>query len=143
MAIALQNGLFNPPIEPQNFQPDNYVNSISAISTVTNGGLPSTMQVTTTNPNQFALGQLVRFLIPPGWGIIQLNNQLGFITQIVSSTVFVVNIDPTNFNAFTTPGAPFSTQKPQVLCVGDSNNASVFNKNIGYSILGAFLNVSP
>ncbi|HEX5553449.1 MAG TPA: hypothetical protein VFX43_09395 [Chitinophagaceae bacterium] len=128
---------------PQNFQPDNYTNSISAISTVTNGGLPPTIQVTTTSPNQFVTGQLVRFLIPPGWGITQLNNQLGFITDVISSTQFIVNIDPTGFNAFVTPSAPLNRQVPQCVCVGDDNLSSVFNKNIGYTTLGAFINVSP
>lgn len=135
-------GLFNPKIMPQNFEPNNYTNSISSITTVTNGGLPPTIQVTTDLPNQFVTGQLVRFLIPPGWGITQLNNQLGFITVINSTTQFIVNIDPTGFNEFVTASAPFNKQKPQCICVGDNNNASEFNRQLGNTILGAFINVS-
>lgn len=120
----------NPAPHPEYFQPRTYRISAIAIS-------GSQASVSTTLENDFVIGQLVRFHIPLGWGIRQLNEQQGEITAINSSQNFSVNINITKYDPFVTPSAPFSYQFPQVSAIGDDNLTTD-----GLSISGAFINIS-
>ena len=127
----------NVPIEPQFYAPRQY--RISAISQ------GQTTIVTTAVANDYVIGQQVRLLIPEFFGSRQLNEQVGYVTALPTTTQVTVTINSTNANAFI-PSPPFSTQIPQIIAVGDVNsgaiNAGGRINNTAY-IPGSFLNVSP
>ena len=85
--------------------------------------------VTTTydgiNPgaHQYSDGLSVRFVIPLGWGMGQLNQVEAFIT-VVNDTQFTVPINTTSFDPFLVPPyqpGNFGTP-PQVVPVGEIND---------------------
>ncbi len=125
----------NVPIQPQFYQPRFWF-----ISTITRG-IQTT--VTTTVTQDFVVGQLVRFIIPQPFGIRQLNEQQGYVIQILSPTQFVVDIDSRFMDAFTSSS---STTQPQVIPVGDVGNGQINSQgriNNGTYIPGSFINISP
>ena len=70
--------------------------------------------VTTTVNHNLTTGQIVRVHVPPNFGMFQLNNLLLSVT-VLSPTTFslqyvqtpqYVDVDSTNFQAFTTPAKP-------------------------------------
>jgi hypothetical protein len=125
----------NLPIQPQFYQP-----RFSFISTITNG---PTTTVNTTTTQDFVLGQLVRFIIPPSFGIRQLNEMKGYVIAINSSTQVVVDIDSSSMDLFTSSSA---TTQPQLLAIGDIGNGQVNSmgrQNTGTYIPGSFINISP
>lgn len=100
------------------------------ISNITNG-YPAT--VTTTFSHGYIDGLVIRFLIPPGYGMMQANQLFGAIT-VTSSTTFTIAIDTTNFVPFTTPvSAPDNEQYPQSVPIAEINS----------SLLSATRNVLP
>jgi len=125
----------NVPINPQFYQPRRFV--ISAIT------LGDTTTVTTTTDQDFVIGQLVRFIIPQAYGTRQLNEQEGYVIQILSPTQVIVDIVSKFMDPFTS--SSFTTQ-PQILPVGDINsgvqNTNGRTNNITY-IPGSFINISP
>lgn len=128
----------NPPIEPQNFQPSNFT-----IQSIAMSGLQAS--VTTTDDNNYVVGQQVRFHIPLGYGMAQLNDQSAFVSQVNSTTNFLANIDIRFFDPLVTPGFPLNQQTPQVSAIGDQNfgtlNPNGFVNNT-LTIPGAFQNIS-
>lgn len=125
----------NVPIQPQFYQPRSYF-----ISSITQG---LTTTVTTTVDQDFVVGQLVRFIIPPAFGIRQLNEQQGYVIQIPASNQVVVNINSNQMDSFTNST---STTRPQILPVGNIANGTQNNSgrtNNGTAPPGAFINISP
>jgi len=125
----------NVPIQPQYYQPRFWF-----ISTITRG---SQTTVTTTTDQDFVIGQLVRFIIPPPFGIRQLNERQGYVVQIPSSTQVIVDIDSSNMDGF--KSSSFTTQ-PQIIPVGDVGNGQINNQGrsqTGTYIPGSFINISP
>jgi len=59
--------------------------------------------VTTSFANSYVTGTIVRFDIPVGFGMQQLNQQFGPIT-VVNTTQFTVPIDTTQYDVFVVPG---------------------------------------
>lgn len=82
----------NPPIEPQFYEPSRF-----EIANITRG---STTTVETTEDHNYVLGQLVRLLIPQLYGAKQLNGIQAMVTQVLSSTQVILDIDSSKFNAF-------------------------------------------
>lgn len=124
----------NLPIQPQFYQPQLAV--ISAIS------LGTSTTVTTSLANTCVVGQLVRFVMTPDSGTFQLNKLTGYITQIISSTQFVVAVDSSKMNAFVTP---VGINTSQILPVGDINQGNINsngNLNTSTKVPGSFINVS-
>jgi len=124
----------NPPIQPQFYQPQ--VGIILAISL----GLNTT--VMTLFPNQYVVGQQVRFVMTTDSGTRQLNGLTGYIIQIITPSQFVVSIDSTQMTPFVTPTGANSCQ---VLAIGDINQGDINaqgNLNTGTTIPGSFHNVS-
>lgn len=124
----------NVPIAPQNYQPSRFV-----ISTITRG-LNTT--VTTTTDLNYVIGQLVRFIIPPSFGITQLNEQQGYVISVPSSTQVIVDIDSRFMNGYISSSA---TTKAQILAIGSINDGRVNSSgrtNNGTFILGSFINIS-
>jgi len=125
----------NPPIEPQNYQPSQFF--ISAVSL----GINTT--VTTTVNHNYVIGQLVRLLIPYGYGCRQLNQQEGYVLSIPAANQVLISLDSSkNVDNFTNPGY---RQQPQIVAVGDVNTGiiSSIGTNIPTTnIPGAFIDVS-
>lgn len=125
----------NVPIQPQFYQPRFWF-----ISTITRG---FTTTVTTTADQDFVVGQLIRFIIPPSFGIRQLNEKQGYVISIPSTTQVVVDIDSSSMDSFTSSSA---TTRPQILPIGDIANGQINSngrRNTGTYIPGSFINISP
>lgn len=158
MATSVRNGPQapenNPPIEPQWFQPS--VFPITAISFGT-----STTVTTGTAfgvSNNYVVGQLVKFLIPPTYGAQQLNGQIGYVTSIPGANQVTVDINTSNnklYNAFI-PSPSYGPTPPQIIAIGDINSGSINSRIIPINsrplnqtveqqtfINGSFINISP
>lgn len=128
----------NPPINPQYYSPD-----FSVIASV----IPvSTFQTTftTSEENEFVVGQLVRFIIPSGCGMGRLNEQVAYIVSIADSTTFNASVNTSGLDAFNPSGNP--NQTPMIIPVGDVNNGQINTQgrtNNGLDIPGSFINLSP
>lgn len=75
----------NPPINPQYYQPRNYV-----ISAITRG---QTTTVTATTSMDYVVGQLARLIIPVACGCRQLNEAQGYVLSIPAANQVVLGID--------------------------------------------------
>lgn len=125
----------NVPIQPQFYKPRFWF-----ISTITRG---ITTLVTTTANQDFVVGQLIRFIIPPSFGIRQLNEMEGYVITINSTTQVIVAIDSSKMDPYKSSSA---TTKPQILAIGDIGNGpinSTGRQNTGTFIPGSFINISP
>lgn len=125
----------NVPIAPQFFQPSRFV-----ISAITRG---ITTTVTTTVDQNYVVGQLIRFIIPPSFGIRQLNEQQGYVISIPAVNQVVVDIDSRFMDPFIASSA---TTKAQILAIGDTGNGTVNatgRRSTGTTIPGSFINISP
>ncbi len=97
------------------FQP-----AMRIIQSITNA---SPAVITTTFNHQYKTGYIVRLYIPQGYGMLQANQLTGAIV-VTGDTTFVIDIDTTNFEAFTTPGAfPNNAQYAQVVPIGNVNDS--------------------
>lgn len=127
----------NPPINPQYYEPSRFV-----ISAITRG---STTTVTTSEDNNYVVGQEVRLVIPKFYGIYQINEQTGIVISQPTSTQLVINIDSRTYDAFIS--VPVSdAQSPQILAIGDVNSGVINSSgrvNIGTFIPGSFIDISP
>ena len=125
----------NVPINAQYYQPRRFV--ISAIA------LGQTTLITTSTNQDFAIGQLVRLIIPSPYGTTQLNGRQAYVVSIPSANQVELNIDSSLMNAFIS--ASFFIQ-PQIIPIGDiatgQQNANGRTRNITY-IPGSFINISP
>lgn len=126
----------NPPIEPQYFKPSQFfINNII---------LGQNTTVTTTQNMNYVIGQLVRLLIPRGYGCRELNGQEGYVISIPSLNQVVININSQNYTLFDL-ATNVSTQ-PQIIAVGDINTGAINANgriNNGTFIPGSFQNISP
>lgn len=126
----------NPPINPQYYQPSQFV--ITAVT------LGKTTIVTTASADNYVVGQQVRLLIPTTYGCVQLNGAFGYVISLPSPTQVEVAIDSSNnVNSFV---AGTGKTSPQIIPIGDINtgqiNSSGTTSNITY-IPGSFINISP
>lgn len=105
--------------------------------------------MTTTVDMNYVIGQLVRLIIPPTFGIRQLNEEQGYVIEIVSATQVRLDIDSRGMDAFTSSSA---TTKSQILAIGDVNSGYVsstgrsirsIDGNTQIEIPGSFINISP
>ena len=131
----------NVPIQPENFQPRRFV-----ISAITRG---LTTVVTTTLDMDYVIGQLVRLIIPPSFGIRQLNEMQGYVIEIPAANQVRLDIDSRGMDAFVSSSA---TTKAQILAIGDINTGYVsstgrsiptIDGNTQIEIPGSFINISP
>lgn len=89
------------------------------ISAITNG-FPAT--VTTTFDHGYISGTIVRLDIPPGFGMVQANQQFGPIT-VTGNTTFTIPIDTTFYDAFAAPSTfPENYQQAQCVPIGENND---------------------
>lgn len=125
----------NLPIQPENFKP-----RFHFISNITLG---NTTIVTTSDDMNFAIGQLVRLIIPQFNGSWQLNEKTGYVIDRPADNEVVIDIDSSrNVDPFVTSTYP---TQPQILPVGDINNGQINAhgiKKIKTYIPGSFRNIS-
>jgi hypothetical protein len=125
----------NPPINPQFYQPSRF-----QIENVTLGQYTV---VTATENMNYVIGQLVRLLIPQGYGCRQLNEAKGYVVSIPAADQVILDINSEGGNPFISASSTFI---PQILAIGDINTgyqAQTPNNVPVVSIPGAFINISP
>ncbi len=61
------------------------------------------MILTTTLDHGYVAGMMVTFLIPPSFGMIELNGQNVQIIEIIDTTNVLINVDSTNYTPFAFP----------------------------------------
>ena len=126
----------NPPIQPQFFQPSMFF--------ISNVVLGRTTLVTTTQDNNYVLGQLVRLIIQKTFGCVQLNESSGYVLSIPQPDQVEVSIDSSrNVDPYIASSA--NTQS-QILAIGDINTGIISStgRNIPTTnIPGSFINISP
>lgn len=77
-----------------------------AMATITGIQQATKPFVVTSFPHTFIVGQYIKFVIPQEYGMIQLNGLTGLITEVPTASAFQINIDTTQFDAFSVPGVP-------------------------------------
>ena len=93
------------------------------IAAITNGFNPT---VTTTVDHLYQIGMILRFDIPVGLGMQQLNQHIGTILTIPTSTTFTITANTTNYDPFVLPAAfPPPYQDAQVVEIGTENTNDV------------------
>lgn len=93
------------------FQP-----SLRVITNITND-FPA--EVTTSFAHQYQTGLIIRIILPPGWGMTQINQQFSDIT-VTGDTTFTINLDTTFYYPFVTPVS--YNQYPQAIPIGEINS---------------------
>lgn len=89
--------------------------------------------VTTTVNHLYQVGIMVRFDIPPLFGMQQLNQQVGTVLTIPSPTTFTIDLPTAAFDPFVIPSTfPPPYQDAQVVPIGTENTNAVNNavKNV-------------
>lgn len=133
----------NPPIEPLWFLPSNF--KITAITTGISTTVTTTSSTSAPSTNNFVVGQLVRFTIPPTYGIQEINGKTGYVISKPASNQVVVDINSTKFSQFIS-SPTYGPTPPQIAAVGDISsgptNATGQTGQQTY-ISGSFINVSP
>jgi len=127
----------NPPIQPQFFKPSKFP--------IANIQLGITTTVTTTQNNNYVIGQLVRLIVPPFYGCRQLNESSSYVIGLPSPTQAVLNIDSQTYDSFN-PTPFYAPTLPQIVAIGDVNtpNPNAQGRaNVATTIPGAFQNISP
>lgn len=103
--LAIQNPVFKP--------------AMRIISSITNA---NPALVTTTFNHNYMTGLIVRLIIPPGFGMQEVNEQQGTIT-VVSDTTFTIDLDTTEMSVFSAPSSyPEDQQYAQVVPIGEDNS---------------------
>jgi len=124
----------NVPIHAEFYSPSRLV--ISAIT------LGKTTLVTTSTVQDYFIGQLVRLIIPPGYGARQLNETESYVISILSTTQVELDLDSTQSDAFTNPG---TGTVAQILAIGDINQGAINSSGrspTGTYIPGSFIDIS-
>ncbi len=94
-----------------------YQPAMRIISAITNA---NPLEVTTTFAHNYLTGEIVRLVIPVGFGMNQARNYYGPIT-VTSPTTFTLPLDSTDFDPFVIPAdnpGHFYTQA-QVVPIGE------------------------
>lgn len=89
--------------------------------------------VTTVNDHNYITGEIVRLVIPEGFGMTQVNNLTGTIT-VTGATTFTIDINTIFFDAYAAPAPlPSAYTSGQVIPVGE----------VSSTLAGATKNVLP
>lgn len=127
----------NPPITPQYYAPKQFF--------ISNISIGPTTTVTTTVDHDYVVSQLVRLIIPNGYGTTQLNEQTGYVISIPAANQVVLNINSQFFDPFN-PSFSLSLTLPQIIAIGDIQNGTSNAQgrvNNSTFIPGSFINISP
>lgn len=79
--------------------------------------------VITTQSNSYIVGEKIRFYVSKVYGMPQIDKKVGTILEIVSPTIFVVDIDTRYFEPLIIPGTihPHVRTYPSVVPIGEVN----------------------
>jgi hypothetical protein len=111
---------------------------------ISNIVLGQTTIVTTSEDNNYVIGQEVRLIIPAEFGSYQLNESIGYVLSLPAENQVEISIDSSvNVDSYIVAN---STQSAQILAIGDINQGVI--SNTGRTVLktgipGAFKNISP
>lgn len=97
--------------EDPTFQP-----AMRIVTAITQAGQAA---VTTSFDHDYVDGTIVRFHIPPVFGMYQLDTLYSELT-VTGPTTFTVDIATLNFDPFVVPGG--TTQYAQVTAIGENNS---------------------
>lgn len=125
----------NVPIQAEFYQPSRF-----EISNITKG---RTTVVTTSDANNYVVGQQVRLTVPLEYGMYQINGQQGMVISIPASDEVEILIDSLQYDDYV---AATSTNVPQILAIGDFNSGIISSTGRVISstnIPGSFINISP
>lgn len=125
----------NFPIQAQFYAP-----SVFNISAITLGQFTI---VTTSINHNYVIGQLVRLLIPNGYGSRALNEQTGYVVSIPAPNQVTLNLSSYNVSAFINANLPTAAQ---IVAVGDVNMGYISKTGrivASTNIPGSFINISP
>lgn len=76
--------------------------------------------VTVTTSNGYVIGQILHFSVPPGYGMLQIDQLTATIIEVdPTNLIFTTDINTTNFNPFIFPS---TVQKPATVASGGSKN---------------------
>lgn len=112
-----------------------YFPGVCVINSITTG---TNTTINTASAHNYQVGQEVAFRIPNDYGTVELNSlpntltpgspQYGYVTSVTNAFQFVVNIDSTNYTAYT-HNIPITNVSgldfPQVVAVGDVNTGGI------------------
>ena len=90
-----------------------FVPKVRYISSITQA---SSAVVTTTTAHEYVTGTIIRFVIPPEFGMAQINLMKAPIT-VINATDFSVPVESLKFDPFIVPGTP--TQNAQSVPIGE------------------------
>lgn len=131
----------NPPIEPQFFKP-----SVFPIFTISRGPTTTVTMLSAFGvDNNYAVGQKVRFLIPPSHGMQQINQQTAQVIGRPAINQITVDIDSRFYDVFIISPA-YGLTPPQVIAIGDVNSGLISTNgrnNATTTVPGSFVNTSP
>lgn len=127
----------NPPIEPQFYIPHKFEIESMVLGVTT--------FVTATEDMDYVIGQLVRLLIPFGFGCRDLNEKVGYVINITSADTVEIDLNSQSMTAFVNPNYGVGSVA-QIVPVGDVNTGAINNegrRNNKMYIPGSFRNISP
>lgn len=130
--VALYN---NFPINANYYEPSRF-----EITAITRG---RTTTITTSDANNYVVGQQIRVLLPSEFGMYQINNQQGTVISIPASDQVEVTIDSSFYDAYV---SATSTNVPQIIAIGDFNSGIIAPAGRvipSTNIPGSFINISP
>lgn len=125
----------NPPIQPQFYQPSRF-----EITDIEKG---LTTIVTTSDANNYVIGQEVRLLVPPEFGMYQINGQQGLVVSLPADDKVEITIDSRFYDDYI---VATSNNVPQIVAIGDFNSGIISSTGRVISstnIPGSFINISP
>lgn len=80
--------------------------ALATIVAVQNAEFPA---VVTSFPHTFIVGQYLKFVVPPEYGMIQLNGLTGLIVEVPSASSVRIDINTTGFDTWILPVAPLQS----------------------------------
>ena len=94
-----------------------------AMRLVTNITRAGSAEVTTSFEHNYETGDIVRLIVPNGYGMVQADRRTGTIA-VNSPTTFLIDIDTTYFDPFVIPPdpSPWVITVAQVIPVGEVNS---------------------
>jgi len=104
-----------------------FINSITAANPAV---------ITTTQNHGFAVGEVVKFVVPAAYGMTEIDGLRGTITAVGGVNTFTVNINSTGYTAFAFPTSAVAAAgitQAHVVPVGDVGNVlSGATDNVGF-----------
>lgn len=120
-----------------------FITGIQTATTLTTPYSGAVVSVSVDPSNYYVAGMKVRFSIPNGFGMTQMNGLTGTITNVnvsnagganVAAYNFVVDIDVSSFNAFVFPASSTSPTQPLFATVAPAGAKTSYDPNTGVQL---------